>query len=71
MARSKAQRVTTAIGFLCGVIACLDAVRDMNLAWPPVGLWEALPAPRRFELGAGIALMLVSLMISALRNRSA
>ncbi len=71
MASSKTQRLATAIGFLSGVIACLDALRDMNVDWPPIGLWQALSVPRRLELGAGVALIVVTLIATAFRNRSA
>lgn len=71
MESNKSGRVATAIGFLCGLIACLDALRDRKIDWPPVGLWEALPPPRRLELEVGIALILLSLIAMVLRNRSA
>ena len=28
--------------FLSGVLACLDAVRDTRVLWPPDVLWQAL-----------------------------
>jgi hypothetical protein len=70
MTPEKQRRVATAAGFVSGVIACLDAVRDARTVWPPDALWEGLRAPQRLELGAGIVLMVVALLTSAFRKRS-
>jgi hypothetical protein len=66
MTPEKQRRVATASGFVSGVIACLDAVRDAKHVWPPDALWEGLRAPQRLELGAGMVLMMVSLVTSIL-----
>ena len=70
MTPDKKQRVATAAGFLSGILACLDALRDARDLWPPDAVWEALRGPQRLELGAGIALMVVSLVISVVRQRA-
>jgi hypothetical protein len=66
MTPEKKRRVATAVGFLSGVLACLDALRDARAFWPPDVVWEALRGPQRLELGAGIALIVVSFVISVL-----
>lgn len=71
MTEEKTGRVATAVGFLSGVIACLDAVRDVKTLWPPGALWQVLQRPRRLELLGGIALIVVTLIVSALRKRPA
>jgi hypothetical protein len=71
MTEEKTGRVATAVGFLSGVIACLDAIRDVKTLWPPDALWQVLQRPRRLELVAGIALMVVSLIITSFRKRTA
>jgi hypothetical protein len=68
MTPEKTRRVATAAGFLSGVLASMDALRDAKALWPPDAVWEALRNPQRLELGGGIALMVVTLVISALRN---
>ena len=65
------RRVATAIGFLSGVFACLDALRDARVVWPPAELWAALSHPRRLQLGAGIVLIVVSFIISVARRSEA
>lgn len=67
----KGRRVATAIGFLSGVLACLGALRDAKVVWPPGALWAALSHPQRLQLGAGIALMVVSFIISVARRSEA
>jgi hypothetical protein len=66
MTPEKKRRVATAVGFLSGVLACLDALRDARVLWPPDMVWEALRGPQRLELGAGIALIVVSFVTSVL-----
>jgi hypothetical protein len=68
MTPEKKRRVATAVGFLSGVLACLDALRDLGISWPPDVLWEALRRPQRLELAGGIALMVVSFATSVLRR---
>jgi hypothetical protein len=68
MTPEKKRRVATAAGFLSGVLACLDALRDARVFWPPDIVWEALRHPQRLELGAGIALMVVSFVTSIVRQ---
>src|SRR5579863_3611050 len=54
MTPEKKKRVTNAVGFLSGVLACLDAVRDARIFWPPDELWDGLRHVQRVELSAGI-----------------
>jgi len=61
MSQEKNRRIATAVGFLSGMLACLNAVRDARILWPPDALWAALLHPQRLELGSGIALILVAL----------
>jgi hypothetical protein len=66
MTPEKTRRVAIAVGFLSGVLACMDAVRDAGILWPLDALWEALRSPQRCELGVGIALTIVSFVTSLL-----
>lgn len=66
MTPEKTRRVATAVGFLSGVLACMDAVRESGILWPPDALWEVLRRPQRLELGVGIALIIVSFVASLL-----
>ena len=69
-ARSNRQRrIATAVGFLSGVLACLDAMRDANVSWPPDAVWQVLRHPQRLELAGGIALIVVTVVISVVRGR--
>jgi hypothetical protein len=70
MTPEKTRRVATAVGFLSGVLACLDALREVRTIWPPDVVWQTLPHPQRLELGGGLALIVVTLAISALRFRN-
>jgi len=70
MPQDKKRRVATAVGFLSGVIACLDALRDAKVSWPPDAVWAALRSPQRLELGGGIALILVTLIVSLAKSGS-
>ena len=65
----KGRRVATALGFLSGVLACLDALRDAKVVWPPDAAWEALRHPQRLEMGGGITLIVVTLIVSAVRSQ--
>ena len=65
MTAGKERRVANAVGFLAGVLACLDAVRDGGILWPPDVVWQGLRSSQRFELGGGIALIVVTLVTSA------
>jgi hypothetical protein len=70
MTPEKTRRVATAVGFLSGVLACLDALRDARIFWPPGVVWQTLRHPQRLELGGGLALIVVTLVISTLRFRN-
>ena len=61
---NRQRRIATAVGFLSGVLACLDAMRDLNVFWPPDALWQALRHPQRLEMAGGIALIVVTVVIS-------
>jgi len=65
----KKRRIATASGFVSGVATCLDALRDAKIVWPPDAAWAGLRRPHRLELAAGIVLMVVSLVTSAVRRR--
>jgi hypothetical protein len=69
MTSDKKNRIATAVGFLAGVLASLDALRDVRILWPLDALWAALRSPQRLELGGGIALMLVTLLSSVLMKQ--
>jgi hypothetical protein len=69
MTPEKKRRVATAVGFLSGVLACLDAFDDARIFWPPDAAWAALQPPQRLELGGGLTLIVVTLLISALQRR--
>jgi hypothetical protein len=62
MSERKNLRVLAAVGFLAGVLACLDAVRDARVLWPPEALWNVLPHRQHLEMGAGIAVILVAIV---------
>ncbi len=70
MPSSKGRRVATALGFLSGVITCMDAMRDAKVSWPPDALWDALNRPHRLELCAGVLLIVVTLVTSILASRN-
>jgi hypothetical protein len=70
MTPEKKRRVATAVGFLSGLLACLDALRDARIFWPPEVVWEGLRSAQRLELGGGIALMVVTLVTSVVRGRA-
>jgi hypothetical protein len=70
MSEDKSQRVATAVGFLSGVLACMNAVRDAKVLWPPDVVWEALSRPHRLEFGAGTALIVVTLIVSIVTQTS-
>ena len=55
--------------FVSGVIACLGALRDAKVVWPPDAAWAGLRGPQRLEVAAGIVLMVVALVTSALRRQ--
>jgi hypothetical protein len=60
--------VATAAGFLSGVLACLDALREAGIFWPPDVVWQGLRNSQRLELGGGIALVVVTIVISVVRR---
>jgi hypothetical protein len=70
MTPGKKLRVATAVGFLSGMLAALDALRDARVLWPPDALWEALRGAQRLEFGAGLALIVVTLIVSIARQRT-
>lgn len=70
MTPEKKRRVATAAGFLSGILASLDALRDARIFWPPDAVWEALRNPQRLELGGGIALIGVSIVLAVVRKGS-
>jgi len=69
MRADQGRRLGTAAGFLCGLLACLDVLKDARVLWPPAALWNGLQHPQRLLLGGGIALILVSVVFSLRRPR--
>jgi len=67
MTPDKKRRVATATGFLSGVLACLDALRDASVFWPPEVVWAALRRPHKLELCGGLAMTVVTLITSLTR----
>jgi hypothetical protein len=59
----------TAAGFLCGLFACLDALRDARVVWPPDAAWAVMTSAHRWEFGCGAALMVVTMIVSVVRQR--
>jgi hypothetical protein len=57
------------VGFLSGVLACLDAMRDARVFWPPDALWQVLRHSQRLEMAGGIVLIGVTLVISVVQGR--
>jgi hypothetical protein len=70
MTSDKKNRIATAVGFLAGVLASLDALRDVRILWPPNALWTVLQSPQRLELGAGLAFIVVTVLASLLWLRN-
>lgn len=64
---AKRRRIATALGFLAGMLASLDALRDAKVVWPPATAWAAMQHVRRLEIGAGIAMILIALVVSMVR----
>ena len=60
----KARRVVTAAGML----ACLDALRDAKVVWPPDAAWAVMAHTQRLEMGAGIAMIVIALVVSVVRS---
>jgi len=71
MTVEKQRRVATAVGFLAGVLACLGVLRDASVVWPLDAVWNALPNPQRLELGGGVALIVITLVLTIGRSWSA
>ncbi len=69
MTSGKQRRVARAVGFLSGVLASMDAVKDARIFWPPDAVWAALRSPQRLELGGGIALIVVTLAMSVVTHQ--
>jgi hypothetical protein len=69
MSSSKGRRLATAAGFVSGLLACLDAVRNAMASWPPDALWKTLRRPQKLELCGGLALIVVSLAMSIFRKK--
>lgn len=70
MPLSKEQRITNAVGFLSGLFACMHALRNASASWPPNEVWAELNAPHRLEMGGGIALIVVTLVVSVVKRES-
>ena len=71
MTPEKKRRIAMAGMFLSGIAGCLDALRDAKFYWPPEAAWQELRNPNRLKLGAGIALIVVSLVTWTLQRRAA
>jgi hypothetical protein len=70
MTVERQRRVATAAGFLLGVLACLDVLRDNRVLWPPDLLWASLRSAQRLELGTGVVLILATMLTSVLWRES-
>jgi len=70
MSSNKNRRLATAVGFVSGVLTCMDAMRDASVSWPPDAVWKELSHPHRLELGGGIALIVVTLVAAVWRPSS-
>jgi len=68
MVPEKRTRLANAVGFLSGVLASLDALRDTKTFWPPDAVWNSLRHAQRLELGGGLALIVVSIVAAALKK---
>jgi hypothetical protein len=64
MTDDKKRRVATATGFLSGVLACMDALRDASVLWPPEAVWAAIRRPHRLELLGGLAMIVVTFILT-------
>jgi hypothetical protein len=69
MTPEQKRRLETAVGFLAGAIACLHALADRAVYWPPDVVWAGLSPPQHLEFGGGLALIMVTLVISVVRRR--
>lgn len=69
MTADRQLRVATAAGFLAGVLACLNALRDAKVVWPPDAAWAVMPHAQRLQMGAGIAMILIAVLVSVVRPR--
>jgi hypothetical protein len=67
----KKRRLETAAGFLSGVLACMDALRDARVVWPVAEMWDGLRNVKRVEFGGGVALIVVSFIISIVQRKDA
>ncbi len=70
MTLDKKRRIATATGFLSGVLACMDALRDATVTWPPDAVWAAIRRPHKLELLGGITMVVVTLITSVKRRSS-
>jgi hypothetical protein len=70
MTPDKKRRIATATGFLSGVLACMDALREVTVSWPPEAVWAAMRRPHKVEFCGGIALIIVPLVVSFVRRSS-
>jgi len=68
MTPAKRRNPATAIVFLFGVLACLRAVGQAGIAWPPEALWHALRTPFRLQLVAGLVMILAALIFMLVRQ---
>jgi len=68
MTPEKRQRAATAVVFLFGVLAAMNALRDAGVLWPPDVVWAALIPPKRFQFVAGLLLMVGALVSAAVRR---
>jgi len=69
MTPDKKRRLTNAVGFLSGGLACMGAVREQEIFWPPSDLWAGLRNVQRVELIGGILLIVVIVVRILQRSR--
>lgn len=66
----KETRLGTAVGFLSGLLACMGAVRDASVTWPPDAAWAQMSHPHRLEFAGGAALIIASVVIMVVRSKA-
>ncbi|HEY1679632.1 MAG TPA: hypothetical protein VGG04_18085 [Candidatus Sulfotelmatobacter sp.] len=69
MLPEKRKRIAPAVLFLFGVLASVRALRDSNSLWPPDVVWASLSPPHRFQLCGGVAVIVVTLVMVAVRKK--
>jgi hypothetical protein len=69
MITARKRRVGNAIGFLAGFLACMYAVREKEIFWPPNVLWASLRNVQRVEFVGGLLLIVIIAARIALQKK--